>query len=112
MQGDLKAKVETMQDKLTELLAKIEVTLDYPEEDLEEETYKSILDSLNKTKQEIVDLLKTADFGRAIKDGTKILIYGRTNAGKYSLLNSLLTYNRANVTDNQRTTNETNAETN
>lgn len=111
MQGDLKTKVETMQDKLTELLAKIEVTLDYPEEDLEEETYKSILDSLNKTKQEIVDLLKTADFGRAIKDGTKILIYGRTNAGKSSLLNSLLSYNRAIVTDIQGTTRDTIEET-
>lgn len=107
MQGDLKSKVESMQNKLTELLAKIEVTLDYPEEDLEEETYHNILAQLSSTKNDIQNLLATADFGRAIKDGTRILIYGKTNAGKSSLLNAMLAYNRAIVTDIQGTTRDT-----
>lgn len=111
MQGDLKNKVESMQNKLTELLAKIEVTLDYPEEDLEEETYQNILGNLNSVKDNITQLLSTADFGRAIKDGTRILIYGKTNAGKSSLLNALLSYNRAIVTDIQGTTRDTIEET-
>ena len=48
MQGNLKSQVETLQNKLTEMLAKIEVTLDYPEEDLEEETYSNIKNELLK----------------------------------------------------------------
>lgn len=111
MQGSLKSKVENMQIKLTELLAKIEVTLDYPEEDLEEETYTNIRKELINIKQEIIELLNTADFGRAIKDGTRILIYGKTNAGKSSLLNALLDYDRAIVTDIQGTTRDTIEET-
>jgi len=111
MQGSLRKKVETIQDSLTELLAKIEVTLDYPEEDLEEETIVDILDSLNNSKNEINNILSTADFGRALKNGTRILIYGKTNAGKSSLLNSLLNYDRAIVTDIQGTTRDTLEET-
>lgn len=111
MQGSLKNKVEEMQNTLTELLAKIEVTLDYPEEDLEEETYNNIKSELLAVKVKIETLLSTADFGRAIKDGTRILIYGKTNAGKSSLLNSLLAYNRAIVTDIQGTTRDTIEET-
>lgn len=111
MQGDLKSKVESMQNSLTELLAKIEVTLDYPEEDLEEETYTNIKKQLIIIKEKIENLLSTADFGRAIKDGTRILIFGKTNAGKSSLLNALLSYNRAIVTDIQGTTRDTIEET-
>ena len=107
MQGELKNKITTIQNNLTELLAKIEVTLDYPEEDLEEETTHNIKNQLSKTKEEITNLLSTAQFGRSIKDGTKILIYGKTNAGKSSLLNSLLSYNRAIVTNIQGTTRDT-----
>ena len=111
MQGDLKRKVESIQNSLTELLAKIEVTLDYPEENLEEETVSNIEKALIDNKKEIEKLLVTADYGRAIKNGTRILIYGKTNAGKSSLLNSLLNYDRAIVTDIQGTTRDTLEET-
>lgn len=111
MQGSLKNKVEEIQITLTELLAKIEVTLDYPEEDLEEETVTNISNSLQSVKLDIENILSTADFGRALKNGTRILIYGKTNAGKSSLLNSLLNYDRAIVTDIQGTTRDTLEET-
>ena len=107
MQGELKNKITILQNNLTELLAKIEVTLDYPEEDLEEETTTNIKNTLIKTKEEINKLLDTATFGKSIKDGTKIIIFGKTNAGKSSLLNSLLSYNRAIVTNIQGTTRDT-----
>lgn len=111
MQGGLRKKVETLQDVLTELLAKIEVTLDYPEEDLEEETRENILETLAGVKIELEEILSTASYGRCIKDGVRVLIYGKTNAGKSSLLNSLLNYDRAIVTDIRGTTRDTLEET-
>jgi len=111
MQGGLRKKVEVLQDTLTELLAKIEVTLDYPEEDLEEETRENILATLAGVKVELEDILSTASYGKCIKDGVRVLIYGKTNAGKSSLLNSLLDYDRAIVTDIKGTTRDTLEET-
>ncbi len=107
MQGGLRIKVGELQDILTELLAKIEVTLDYPEEDLEEETRDNIWVTLDGVKNELEKILETASFGRCVKDGVRVLIYGKTNAGKSSLLNSLLNYNRAIVTSVQGTTRDT-----
>jgi tRNA modification GTPase len=107
MQGGLKMEVEKLQEKLTELLAKIEVTLDYPEEDLEEETRENILVTLEVVKNELETILSTASYGKCVKDGVRVLIYGKTNAGKSSLLNSLLNYNRAIVTAVQGTTRDT-----
>jgi len=111
MQGDLKKTVLKLQDDLTELLAKIEVALDYPEEDLEIETAENIKSTLLQVDDKIFNLLNTAELGRAIKDGTKVTIFGKTNAGKSSLLNSLLGYSRAIVTDIQGTTRDTLEET-
>lgn len=111
MQGGLSKNVATLQDTLTEQLAKIEVTLDYPEEDLEEETRQDILTTLNSVKEKIENILSTAEYGKCIKNGVRILIYGKTNAGKSSLLNALLNYNRAIVTDIQGTTRDTLEET-
>lgn len=107
MQGNLRREVESIQNVLTELLAKIEVSLDYPEEDLEEETRENILSVLESEKFKLQEILSTASYGKCIKDGVRILIYGKTNAGKSSILNSLLNYDRAIVTDIQGTTRDT-----
>jgi len=111
LHGDLKKKVISLQDTLTELLAKIEVTLDYPEEDLEEETRENILTTLDSVKSELETSLSNASYGKCIKDGVRILIFGKTNAGKSSLLNALLNYDRAIVTNIQGTTRDTLEET-
>lgn len=111
MQGKLKNEIIDIQSTLTELLAKIEVALDYPEEDLEEETSENINNTLLSVKDKLNKLLSTASLGKAVKEGTKILIFGKTNAGKSSLLNSLLEYDRAIVTDIQGTTRDTLEET-
>ena len=107
MQGGLRKEVEDLQTTLTELLAKIEVSLDYPEEDLEEETRAGILTVLHSVKTSLEKTLSTASYGKCIKDGVRVLIYGKTNAGKSSLLNSLLDFDRAIVTDIKGTTRDT-----
>ena len=71
MQGNLRREVESIQNVLTELLAKIEVSLDYPEEDLEEETRENILSVLESEKTKLQEILSTASFGKCIKDGVR-----------------------------------------
>lgn len=111
LQGKLKSEITSIQDTLTELLAKIEVTLDYPEEDLEAETEERIENTLTHVEEKLKNILSNAQYGKCIKDGVRILIYGKTNAGKSSLLNALLNYERAIVTDIQGTTRDTLEET-
>ena len=96
-----------MQSLLTSKLAEIEVTLDYPEHDIEYETKESIKKSLLSIKQELEKLINTEQTGRIIKDGINVAILGRPNVGKSSILNKLLGYDRAIVTDVAGTTRDT-----
>lgn len=105
--GALDEKISELQDKLTDLLAQIEVALDYPEEDLEYVTKEQIKNSLSEIKQKTQSLLDTSSKGRIIKNGVNIAIVGKTNVGKSSLLNTLVGYDRAIVTDIEGTTRDT-----
>ena len=105
--GALDGKISELQDKLTDLLAQIEVALDYPEEDLEYVTKEQIKDALSEVKQKTQSLLDTSSKGRIIKNGVNIAIVGKTNVGKSSLLNTLVGYDRAIVTDIEGTTRDT-----
>lgn len=107
MVGKLKQKVEQIQSVLTDSQAKMEVAMDYPEEDIEYSTTKQIEQELENAKQNIKNLLATAYTGKIVKNGINVLILGKPNAGKSSLLNSLLGYNRAIVTDIAGTTRDT-----
>lgn len=102
--GKLKNKITEIQEKITEMLAKIEVSLDYPEEDLEEETTLDINKELQSVEEQLLNLYKTSSTGQVIKNGCRLVIVGKTNVGKSSLMNALLNYNRAIVTDIQGTT--------
>lgn len=102
--GSLYKKVEEMQSKLTELLAKIEVTLDYPEEDVDEAVRGDILKEIEEIKNEIVKVLKDSESSKYIKNGINVSIIGKTNVGKSSLLNALLNENKAIVTNIEGTT--------
>ena len=107
LNGELFKKVDNMQNLLTSKLAEIEVTLDYPEHDIEYETKESIKKSLLSIKQELEKLINTEQTGRIIKDGINVAILGRPNVGKSSILNKLLGYDRAIVTDVAGTTRDT-----
>ena len=107
LNGELYKKVNTIQDELTTKLAEIEVTLDYPEHDIEYQTKDSIKKTLLKIKKELENLISTEQTGRIIKNGINVAILGRPNVGKSSILNKLLGYERAIVTDIAGTTRDT-----
>jgi tRNA modification GTPase len=93
----LKKEIDLISDDLTYILAKIDADIDFPEEDLETATRNEILVVLEDNKQKLQKLLSTYRTGRTIKSGVKVAIVGKPNAGKSSLLNSLLNYDKAIV---------------
>ena len=102
--GALYKLVLKQQDTLTDILSEIEVNLDYPEHDIEYETKESINKRLSVILEEIEKLLETEQKGKLIKKGVTVAIVGKTNVGKSSLLNALLNYEQAIVTDIEGTT--------
>ena len=89
------------------MIAAIEAAIDYPEHDVEEETYSQMHKRITLLKSEIKKLIESADMGRIIREGVEAVILGKPNVGKSSLLNLLLMEERAIVTDIPGTTRDT-----
>jgi len=105
LQGGLSRRIAGLQDKLTGVLAEIEVTLDFPEHDIEVKTLDElILNPLITVRNELASLIETSKAGRMIKHGVSVAIVGLPNAGKSSLLNAMLGYERAIVSGEKGTT--------
>ena len=97
--------INSIKEKVLSLIANIEVNIDYPEyEDALVVTKEMINDNNNEIKREIEELLKNSKKGLLVKNGLKIVIVGKPNVGKSSILNALLEENKAIVTDVKGTT--------
>ncbi|ODM27140.1 tRNA uridine(34) 5-carboxymethylaminomethyl synthesis GTPase MnmE [Clostridium sp. Bc-iso-3] len=104
LEGKLSRKLKAARSKLIELLAHIEVTVDYPEHDIEEITGQMIYKEIGEVKEKLYDIIKGFEKGRIIREGIDAVIIGRPNVGKSSLLNELSGKSRAIVTDIPGTT--------
>lgn len=104
LEGRLSKVIGTMRHDLTDFITRLEVTIDYPEEDLEDITVPDVAGAIRKQLTALDEMLEASHDGRIIRDGVMAAIAGTPNAGKSSLLNRLLQEDRAIVTDVPGTT--------
>lgn len=104
VEGKLSRQIKPLQQILIEMVAHIEVNIDYPEHDIESVTSDFIKQKSLEVMNGIDELLRTANEGKILREGITTAIVGRPNVGKSSLLNTLAQDNRAIVTDIPGTT--------
>lgn len=105
LDGNLSHLIDSLRKDILDVLAQVEVNIDYPEyDDVEEMTTKLLKEKAIEIKQRIEQLLKTASQGKIMREGLATAFVGRPNVGKSSLLNHLLHEDKAIVTDVAGTT--------
>jgi tRNA modification GTPase len=107
LEGRLGMQITAIRSELIELLAHLEASIDFPEEGIAPDEGVQLRRRLDSVRQKMRKLLATTDQGRILREGVRAVIYGPTNAGKSSLLNRLLGYDRAIVSAQPGTTRDT-----
>src|SRR5438034_8924566 len=107
LEGRLGEKIGRIRSEFISLLAHINASIEFPEEGIAPDEGEKLLVRLDSIAEEIAALLATADQGRILREGVRVVIYGATNAGKSSLLNQLLGYERVIVSETHGTTRDT-----
>ncbi|TPR39038.1 tRNA uridine-5-carboxymethylaminomethyl(34) synthesis GTPase MnmE [Apilactobacillus micheneri] len=105
LDGNLSRLIRTLRQQILDVLANVEVNIDYPEyDDAEVVTSNLLMKNAKDIKEKIIKLLKTSKQGQVLRDGLATSIVGRPNVGKSSILNHLLHQDKAIVTDVPGTT--------
>jgi len=107
LDGVLSRRIDAIYEGLMAIVSRFYAVVDYPDEDIEPVQKEQIVSTLQKARQQLSELLSTFDRGKILKTGLPTVILGRPNVGKSSLLNALLGYDRAIVTDVAGTTRDT-----
>src|SRR5437762_7063530 len=111
LEGRLGEQIRKIRDELVTLLAHINASIDFPEEGIAPDEGEKLQIRMDSIREAIAALLATADKGRILREGVRVVIYGATNAGKSSLLNQLLGYDRVIVSNTHGTTRDVIEET-
>lgn len=107
LQGAIRRRVEEIAQQLIAVTAHVEAYIDFPEEDITPDTTQELTAGLDNAALLLRRLLDTADEGRILREGIRTAIVGAPNVGKSSLLNMLLGYERAIVSNTAGTTRDT-----
>ena len=111
LEGILGRRTTAARDQLLETLAHLEAWIDFPDEDIDPQTGTLLRSRVRAVLATVESLLATADQGRILREGVRTVIFGAPNVGKSSLLNRLLGFDRAIVSDLAGTTRDTIEET-
>jgi len=107
MEGSLSLAIKDVRKDLMNLLVDLTVNMDYPDEDIEQITYKKVEDSLEGIRNKLLKLKDSSSEGRIVREGLSVAIVGKPNVGKSSLLNAFLREDRSIVTSVPGTTRDT-----